>query len=194
MRVFFDTETSGLWKEALPVDHPSQPSMVQLAAHLFDGNYQRVGHFVTLIKPAGWSIEPGAEEHHGITEARCSRFGIPLPTALLVLKGFVAVARRVVGHNVEFDRRVIRSELRRLGADGLWWEKKAPDFYCTMEGSTPICQLPGEFGFKFPSLEEAHRHFYPELDYQTRHDADLDSEATVRVFRALEEAGAVPER
>lgn len=194
MRLFFDTETSGLWRDDLPFDHPSQPSIVQLAVHLYDVKWQRTGHFVSLIKPDGWSIEPEAEAHHGISEARCSRFGIPLPAALLVLKGFASTARRLVGHHVEFDRKVIKSSLQRLGADGLWWQKKGPDFFCTMEASTPVLQLPGDYGFKFPSLEEAHRFFYPEMDYSTQHDADQDSEATMRVFRALDDTGRVPER
>lgn len=193
MRVVYDTETSGLYRDDLAWDHPSQPSMVQLGVKLFDMKWNRTGHFVALIKPNGWSIEPQAEEHHGISEARCARHGIPLVVALSVLKGFCANARTIIAHNNEFDRRVVRTELARLGGDGLWWQRLAPAFFCTMETSTPVLQLPGEYGFKFPSLEEAHRFFYPEIDFTTRHDADDDTEATVRVFQALEARGLTPD-
>lgn len=193
MRLFYDTETSGLWRDDVPFDHPSQPNMVQLAAQLFDAKWNRTGSFVFLIKPAGWSIEPEAERHHGISEQRCARHGVPLVVALAALQSLAGNARLVAAHHNEFDRKVVRSELARAGADGLWWERKGPQFFCTMEHSTDVCQLPSPFpGFKFPSLEEAHRHFYPELDYSTQHDAEADTDALVRVFRALEQIGRTP--
>lgn len=192
MRVIYDTETSGLWHDDLPFDHPSQPHLVQLGAKLFDAKWQRTGAFVVLIKPEGWSIEPEAESHHGISEARCARHGVPIVAALAMLQSLTANARQIIAHHNEFDRKVIKAALHRLGSDGLWWQKKAPAFACTMELSTPVCQLPGEFGFKFPSLEEAHRFFYPELDYSTEHDADSDTDACLRVAQALETMGLLP--
>lgn len=193
MRLFYDTETSGLWREDLPYDHPSQPNLVQLGLQLFDAKWQRTGIFVGMIKPDGWSIEPDAERHHGISEARCSRHGVPLVAALTVLQGMCSNARQIIAHHNEFDRRVIRRELARLGSDGLWWQRHAPNFFCTMEASTPVCQLPGQYGFKFPSLEEAHHFFYPEHSYRTAHDAEADTDATVRIAQALERMGLLPE-
>lgn len=193
MRLFYDCETSGLWKEELDWDDPSQPRLLQLGLHFYDAKWNRTGHFVSMIRPDGWSIEPGAEEHHGISEARASRHGVPLVAALTVLQAFSANARRIIAHHNEFDRRVIRAELRRCGSDGLWWQKKAPLFFCTMEASTPVCQLPGQFGFKFPSLEEAHRHFYPAQEYTTKHEADSDTGACADVFRGLQALGLTEE-
>lgn len=192
MRLVYDVETSGLWKDGLPIGDPSQPRIAQVGIKLYDANWNRTGHFVALIRPDGWSMEPEAEAHHGITESRCARHGIPIVAALTVLQGLSANARTIFAHNNEFDRKMIRSELARLGSDGLWWQRKAPAFFCTMEASTPVCQIPGEFGFKYPSLEEAHRFFYPGDAYVTEHDADSDTEATVRVFRALQDMGVAP--
>lgn len=193
MRLFYDTETSGLWRDDLPFDHPSQPNLVQLGLQFFDAKWKRTGLFTAMIRPDGWSIEPDAERHHGISEARASRHGIPLVAALSVLQGFAANARRIAAHNNEFDRKIIKSAIARAGGEGLWWARKAPQFFCTMESSTPVCQLPGEHGFKFPSLEEAHRFFYPEAAYITEHDAEKDTDALVRVYQALERAGLTNE-
>ncbi len=193
MRLFYDTETTGLWRDDLPFDDPSQPRLCQIGLQLYDAAWKRTGIFTALIKPDGWSIEPEAERHLGISEARCARHGVPIVAALTVLQAFSATARQIAAHHNEFDRKVIRRELAALGSDGLWWQRKAPAFVCTMETSTPICQLPGEFGFKYPSLEEAHRFLYPGETYTTAHDAEADVEALVRVFRALDERGAIPE-
>lgn len=189
MRLFYDTETSGLWRDDLPYDHPSQPNLVQLGLQFYDAKWKRTGVLVALIKPDGWSIEPDAERHHGISEARCARHGIPLVAALSVLQAYAANSRRIAAHNNEFDRKVIKAAIARAGGEGLWWQRKAPQFFCTMETSTPILQLPGEHGFKFPSLEEAHRFFYPEHEYTTQHDAEADTDALVRVYQALEQGG-----
>lgn len=193
MRLFYDTETSGLQKPGLALDDPSQPRIAQLGLRLFDAAWKCTGHFTALIKPDGWSMEPEAEAVHGISEARCARHGISIVAALSILQGFSGNARIIVAHNNEFDRNLVTGELHRLRSDGLWWKKKAPAFFCTMEASTNVCQLPGEFGFKYPSLEEAHRHFYPEMSYTTKHDAESDIEATVRIYKALLEAGIGPE-
>lgn len=193
MRLFYDTETTGLWREDLPFDDPSQPRLCQIGLQLYDANWTRTGILTALIKPEGWSIEPEAEKHHGISVARCARHGVPLVAALAVLQAFAASSRQIIAHNNEFDRKVVKAELARLASDGLWWARKAPSFVCTMELSTPVCQLPGEYGFKYPSLEEAHRYLYPGEEFSTRHEAESDVEAVVRVFRGLLERGVVPD-
>ena len=193
MFLIFDTETSGLWKDDQPADHPSQPHLLQLGASLYDAKWNRTGAFSALIKPDGWSVEPGATEVHGITEARAIRHGVPLVAALAVFAGLCANARRVIAHNVEFDRKIIFSALARAGGDGNWWRRKAPTLFCTMEASTPILQIPGPYGFVFPKLTAAYRFFYPEDTWESRHDADDDMEHTRRLYVALDRAGAVPE-
>ena len=193
MRLFYDTETSGLPREGLPHTDPSQPRLVQLAASLYDANWKRTGAMVVLIKPDGWSIEPEAEAVHGISEARCSRHGVPLVAALALFQGFAMTARQIVAHNSEHDRRIIRTELHHVGADGAWWQRKAPAMFCTMEAGTPVTQIPGKFGgFSFPSLEALHNHFHPEMGWASRHDAEDDLQATVRCFRGLDRLGLAP--
>lgn len=194
MRLVLDTETSDLRKADLPADDPGQPQMCQLGAVLFDAAWRRRAAFVFLIKPDGWSMSPGAEAHHGITEAQCARFGVPALLALAAFQQLAKSAMQVLAHNMEFDRAVIASELRRLETDTHWWARCAPRLFCTMEATTDVCRLPGEFGgFKFPSLEEAIRCLYPErADFTTSHDAEADLMAAADVAKALEQRGLLP--
>lgn len=194
MRLIYDTESTGLDRRDLPADHPSQPSICQIGLQLFTPTWERVGLFSALIKPDGWSMEPEAEKHHGISEARCARYGIPIAVALGVLQSYAAVARQIVAHNNEFDRKLIRGELARLKASGLWWQSRASAFVCTMEILTPVMKLPGPFGdFKFPSLEEAHHFLFPTVDYVTQHSAEADTTALARICRELDSRGLFPE-
>ena len=55
-----------------------------------------------------------------------------------------------------------------------------------MEMATPILRLPGEFGFKYPTLEVAHR-LLCGTEYASRHRADEDMQATLRVWRAIKQ-------
>ena len=196
MRLFTDTETSGFRRDKLPAEDPNQPHMVQLAAKLFDMQWRCTGQFVCLIQPEGWEIEQQAEQAHKIPTLRCARHGVPLKVALAMLQAFVMNARQVIGHNLAFDWETIISSCYRVGGDALWLKKRAAMKVCTMNAATPICQLPyaeGRPGFKFPSLEEAHHFLLPGVPYHTTHDAMEDLDATVRVFRALQKHGAVPE-
>lgn len=192
MFLVFDTETSGLRREGVDLLDPSQPRMIQIGAQLFDGKWVKRGGMLALIKPDGWSIEPEAQDVHGISEARAARYGIPLVSALGMFKALSEKAEFIIGHNLLFDRGVVTSELHRIGAAGLWWQRRMEAFRCTMEAATPILQLPGQFGFKYPTLEEAHHFLLPALDYHSQHDAEPDLEATARVYRELDARGAWP--
>jgi DNA polymerase-3 subunit epsilon len=192
MRLVWDTETSGLLKPGLPGADQAQPNMVQLGAILFDMKWRPVGKLITLIKPDGWSIEREAEAVHGISEARCAKFGVPIAVALAGFQGLAANALQLIGHHQEFDRAIVAAELGRLRADDLWFRKRGASMACTMELSTSLCGIKGQFGLKFPSLEEAHRRFYPEMPFDTRHDAEEDIMAAARIAQALEREGLLP--
>lgn len=193
MNLVVDTETSGLMKDGLDPLDPTQPHMVQLGAQLFDKDWVKRAHLTVLIKPEGWSIEPGAEAVHGISTKTCSRYGIALAEALVPLRGLVACASRVIAHHMEFDRAVISSAIHRAGGEGLWWKRAAGKMLCTMETSTEVCAIPGEFGRKFPKLEEAVAILCPDADLPVKHDAESDIAACVAVYRSLVGMGVVAE-
>lgn len=188
MLLVADTETSGLWRDELDPLDPSQPHMVQLGAQLFDLQYRRRGHLNVLIKPEGWEIETEAADVHGITTQSCHRYGISLIAALATFQGMVACSSRIIGHHIEFDRKIIAAAIHRAGGTGVWWARCGSKMFCTMEAATPVLKIQGDFGDKFPTLEEAVTRLSPETP-KPSHDADTDIGATIAVYRALIDGG-----
>lgn len=188
MMLFVDTETSHLWADSLDQFDPAQPHMVQLGAQLLDLQWRRRAHLNVLIKPSGWEIASEAEEVHGISTQTCHRYGIELVAALAPLQGMVNCASRIIGHHIQFDRKIIAAAIHRAGGNGVWWQRAGGKMFCTMEKSTDVIQLPSEFGFKFPTLEEAATRLAPDAP-KPGHDADSDIAATIAVYRALIDGG-----
>ena len=188
---FVDTETSGLWRDNLPADDPSQPNLLQLACKTVTADRRCVGRFSRIIRPDGWSIEPQAEAVHGISERLAYEVGIALEGALYDLKVTVENSTLIVGHNLfNFDDKVINAAIRRAGVDGLWWRGQRRKFYDTQEAATPVLKIPGQYDdYKFPSLEEAHNFFLDDAapNWTSKHDAEDDMEACEFVFWSLRE-------
>jgi hypothetical protein len=49
MILFFDTETSGLWRRDLPEDHQDQPHLVSLAAQLCDDEKSNTSNIFSIF-------------------------------------------------------------------------------------------------------------------------------------------------
>lgn len=178
MLLFIDTETTGLVNFRLPVDHPSQPHIVQLAAMLCedDADATPVEVFQAIIKPDGWEIQAEAEAIHGISLDYAYKFGERLEHVLENLYSMVRTVDdnfgRLVGHNVSFDIRMIIRDATTVGDfDGRFINNLRP--FCTMRAMTGICRLPSRVRgqYKWPKLEEAHLHIFgqkpPETDAHT---------------------------
>ena len=169
-----------------PDEPERQPHLVQLGLLLVDLHDWRTisSHSMLVELPDGAVMEKGAFEAHGIDEGLCRDFGIPLRVACDL---FVATARQadqLVAHNLRFDRIVMQAACHRAGVE-VDWASDVPG-YCTMEGSTPILQLPGKKGFKGPTLAEAYAHFSGK-ELEGAHDAAVDAKACLAIYRALQE-------
>jgi len=182
MYLVFDTETTGFPRKDLPVSHPDQARVIQIAALLLDENFKERACFHTLIKPDGWKISPGAQAVHGITLEDCQTYGITIERALRVFDSLYQNASTIVAHNVKFDKQMISLE-------GIEFVGQIE--FCTMEMMTDICKLPSaRGGFKWPKLKEAYQHAFQE-ELQDAHDALADCRACVRLFKWLREREVV---
>jgi DNA polymerase-3 subunit epsilon len=182
--IFFDTETTDLPDYKSPAG-PHQPHVVQLAAVLVDGAAER--SVVTLVQPEGWTIHPGAQATHGITLAWAQAEGVPIAQAIEQFDELLSQADLAVAHNVRFDRLLMDSEYLRLGRQVAW-----PETFCTMQASTNIVRLPGNYGkYKWPTLEEAFRHFYRRPPAGA-HDALADVRTCMAIFAELVGRGVAP--
>ena len=61
---------------------------------------------------------------------------------------------------------------------------------CTMEMSTDYCELPGPYGYKWPSLSELHYKLFNEY-FDEAHDAAVDVRACANCFFELKDRGII---
>lgn len=180
MKLVFDTETTGLADFRLPQIHLAHPRLVSLAALLIDEDGAEISMMSVIIYPEMVIPDP-AVAIHGITTERARQCGVPLVCALSLFCQLAAKADALVAHNIEFDLRILRTEIYRAEKPDRLKDMMP---YCTMHASKPICRLPGKRGYKWPSLEEAHKHFYGE-GFSGAHSALEDTRACARVYQAL---------
>lgn len=144
--------------------------IVSIGAVVARGDGTVVDRWYSLVRPP--SGNPGPTEVHDITEemlADAPSFG-DVHEELLALMD----RRPVVGHNLVFDARFIRAELRRIG-------------YATRPGVVGLDTLdlargaPRDFGAN--RLKSLCDHFNEPLDGW--HSADADADATARLLPHL---------
>lgn len=187
MYLIFDTETTGLINYQASPSHSSQPHIVQLGAILEDDNGEIKAQIDLLIKPDGWTVPPEAAAVHHISTEDCEKYGVPISSALSVFFNMKKQASIVIGHNVDYDYRMINSEVARLGKP--FFLDDIPKI-CTMKSSTDLVRIPkARGGFKWPKLSETYKFFFNE-ELQNAHNATVDLLATSRIFRHLKAINA----
>ena len=185
----WDTETTGFALDDRPPDHPSQPHLVQLGLALYDEQQHERAYASLIVKPDGWVVPEGAAKVHGITTELATAVGLPLLVVLSVFNQLSKVADRHVGHNVQFDVKIITTAYTRAGK-----VMPALDLRCTQEMSDAVMKLPptdrmvkAGYGHKSkpPRLAEAIEYLFNE-SLPGAHDALVDARASARVFFELE--------
>lgn len=185
MYLIFDTETTGFPVKGQPREHPAQARLVQVGWVVLDVNFREISCFKSLIQlPSGKLIADGARAAHGINEADCHRYGIPAKPVMDVYNELWLKSKKVVAHNLNFDRQLIDIENEdTLGLD--WSDQKC---VCTMHLMTPVCKIEQltRAGYKWPKLQEAYQYLFKE-EFKGAHDALSDVRATARIFQWLVE-------
>lgn len=167
--LFFDTETTGKLSDDCHI--------VQLAAILTEETIP-ISQINVLIKPIDWIVPDEVVEIHGITTEKCERYGIPIEVALQLMDSLSLQVDIVVAHNFWFDGRMLKLERNRLQLP----PGPPVEVFCTMQESTNIVCLPGNFGkFKWPKLQEAYKFFFDE-EFEGAHDALNDVRACMKIF------------
>lgn len=195
LSLILDVETTGIPSKGEVITSPFYPRLVELAALLVEAEREiAVAHLV--VAPAGFAIPDEAAAIHGISTARAIFIGVPIEVALAVYLNLRARADIIVGHNLEFDVKLVESEVYRLG--------RAPRHpgpsarYCTAERGTTACALPptdrmiaAGFGdrYKKPTLSELHLALFGE-PFEGAHGALADARAAARCYFELRRRGA----
>ena len=181
-----DTETSGLFDWSRPADAEGQPRLASLALILLRGDLSLEAEIGVLVRPEGWSMGEDAQRVHGLSNERLLKEGIPVRYALALYLTALNEGRVIVAHNTQYDTKIMRGELRRLGLPD---EHERTRTICTMRSLTDVCKLPkARGGYKFPRLSEACEIVLsrPHVD---AHGALPDARACVDLFRVMRERG-----
>ena len=183
MFLVFDTETTGLPKNynAAISDVENWPRVIQLAWALYDREGILIEKRVDLIRPDGWSIptEPFWIEN-GFDQKKSEAEGIPIREALMPFLNKIEVTTHLIAHNLSYDHPVLGAECVREDVRS----KNKPIRVCTKEEATDYCKIPGNYGFKWPTLSELHIRLFGE-DFENSHDALADVEACAKCFFEL---------
>jgi DNA polymerase III subunit epsilon len=191
--VVLDVETTGLPMRAergappIPADAPGQPRLASFCVIALDENLVEIEQdsIAALIKPDGWEIGAEASAVNGLTTERCAAEGIPVADVLGVYSDLIGRGAIVVAHNVIFDTKIMRGELRRAFLPDLF---KQTRIICTMRAAADVI-TPGR---KQVKLIDAYRHFF-ESDFADAHTAQADARACLALLRKLTEIGCCPE-
>lgn len=182
MRLFVDTETTGLNRDA--------DRIVQIAWIVTDNEDRLQTEKVFVIRPEGYSIPSLSSKVHGITTETAKRFGVPIASVLQEFALDCHGASAIVAHNTAFDVKIISNEMLR---NGFTSALEGKTHVCTMRLSTHWCRIPklnNSPGFKFPRLDELHFKLFG-CYFEGAHDALADVRATRKCFASLLEKGVI---
>lgn len=189
MYLFFDTETTGLprsWNAPI-TDLSNWPRMVQLGWVSTDPQGNILSEHDYTIKPSGFIIPDEASKIHGITTEKALSEGSDLQDVLLGFTRELSNSKLLVAHNLDFDSKVVAAELLRTNMTGDYLKMPA---ICTKVEATDFCKIPGNYGFKWPTLPELHTKLFNK-ELVDSHDALADAKACMRCFFELKNKGVI---
>jgi DNA polymerase III subunit epsilon len=187
MYLFFDTETTGLplkWKAPVR-DLANWPRLVQAAWILDDDEGNEISGRNYIVRPDGFSIPEVAARIHGITTERAMREGRPLSGVLRELGEIIASSEFIVGHNIDFDEKIVGAEFLRNGMKNFLEGKEK---ICTMKCATEYCAIENRFGYKWPKLSELHYQLFGK-GFDEAHNAAADIRVTAKCFWEMKRRG-----
>ncbi len=196
MILVIDTETQDLPDFKKRASDPTQPHGLQFAAAILNPDtFEIEAEQDLLVRPDGWEISQGAFDRHGISHQYATENGFSEAAVAEVAVELIWKASLIVGHNITFDKFMMRIAARRFGfltdeQDAAW---KALPTFCTMNATTNVCKLPGGRGgaYKWPKLSEAYETIF-KRKMDGAHNALSDVRGTVEILRWLNSQGLVP--
>ncbi|WP_185855824.1 DNA polymerase III subunit alpha [Blattabacterium cuenoti] len=191
MYLIVDTETTGLpISYSIPITNTENwPRIVQIAWQCHDllGNFIEFKNFI--IQPEHYDIPFNSFKVHGITNEKAEKCGKNLNYVLKEFKKSFEKSKCLIGHNLDFDVKVIACEFFRKKKEISFKEKKLID---TKEISISYCKLPGisKKRFKWPTLNELYYKLFG-IYFSNLHNASNDVKATARCFLELIRIGII---
>lgn len=187
--LFIDTETTGLavdWEA--PIERVNNwPRLVQIAWLICGDDGQIEEEKEYIIFPDNFVIPEDAFKVHKISTELATVKGSQLNKVLLELNSRIEVIDYIVAHNISFDEKIIGAEFYRKRIKTKLFSKNK---ICTMTSSTNYCEIPGNYGYKWPSLTELHQHLFNSRQEES-HNALVDIKTTFKCFWKLNDLGII---
>lgn len=188
-----DTETTGFMKK-VPANDPGQNVACEIAVALVNIDTRRVEQIASFIIKTDVPIPQFlVDEVHGISNDFSQAVGQTLDDAMIpILRLCEASGWNIVCHNVKFDKEVMEIMIQRSSVPFMLHNWSNASFYCTMQASQYIVNLPptpamlkaGRNEPKVPKLEEAYEFFYKK-PMEEAHRAWVDVQRTIDVYFAI---------
>ena len=185
----FDTETNGLpvGKNPSFYDCEKWPYIVQMSYILFDTELNKILTEHDWIIKVPDIVEIKNDHIHGISKQKSNIEGIDIKYALEYFDICLNNCDMIVGHNIQFDKKMIIIENIRLGRTSAFKFIK-PQQYCTMINGTKICNLQIEnkknsnsSHLKYPTQSELHYNLFNTLPKGV-HNSFIDILICMRCF------------
>ena len=181
MYLIFDTETTGLPRNqnAPLTDFDNWPRLVQIAWQLHgpEGNLISQGNHI--IRPDGFTIPFNSQKVHGISTDRALEVGKDLKEVLDIFSEDVRRAEVLIGHNIEFDNKIIGAEYLRMEQENLL--EGYPNIDTGLD-TKEFCDIRmGNGRLKMPRLIELYEKLFGK-PFDDAHDAAYDVDATAQAF------------
>ena len=164
--IVYDTETTGLPKKSNKTlcleNETDYPHIVQLSYIVYDIETNTVIKIYDQIIsiPDNIVISDESINLHGITREIMRENGIPIISALETFLKDIQGADIIVGHNVEFDKKMVHIEMLRNAFPNIDMFTSSTKFYCTMKTTVELCAIKTNYKNsvktynKFPKLVE----------------------------------------
>lgn len=182
--LIFDTETTGLLPRNIIINFESIktcPHIVQISWVLYDTNKNallNIGDYIVKM-PDDVNIPDEAAKIHKITNEISQERGILFEEVFNEFATDFRSCDLIVGHNLEFDKKMLHVEILRLannhasvsnkydiiGAAKILTKMTQMSHYCTMRNSIELCAIKRKFADgteynKFPTLLELHEKLF----------------------------------
>jgi len=177
--LFLDLETTGLpetisfhkYYDYKLTDKYDNSRIISICIYLYDDNENLIEKFYTLIKPVNFEIKNS--EIHGLTTEKLLSEGKEWGEIIEQIQEMIKKSKLIIGHNVNFDKNVLCSELYRNNYQNLANIIFQKETYCTMINGKNITKIESKYDYKYPKLSELYKHFFKE-DIQNHHNAEYD--------------------
>jgi len=166
------------------VSHELQLYPVRLACQLVNG--EKLLNQASIIISPGVSISRVVYNVHDTSNEFAELYGLPPHAAAGIFVSFLLKAERIVAHNVDFNISIAEAMICRGKLEFKLDKFREIPRVCTMKSTTGLLKLPGQFGYRGPTLNEAYRNLIDKNGIDAAHDAVASVRACHKILNKLE--------